>query len=349
MLFNYRYVNHSIERFQSYLDHLVKEVWCKATDEFSLELLHPDLNLIVTNIFNDESITTDHLDGPIRRIYDLFKTKLTDDHRRQIADWYDHNNNIEALCTCDPHKPPVTYAEIRAINADLELELKTFCINLFTNVIRLKAVTSNIGEIDEHYRAFVSENKDGKCPFCGYADIKGVYQEPREAYDHFLPKSRYPFNSVNFRNLVPMCHECNSTYKAAKDPLQKKAGDRRRAFYSYAAKSPDITLEVILKTRDVTNLRPQDIDLQLGSPGRDEEVGTWKDIFGVEERYKAKLCSKNDGLAWLQQVIEEPENIDMSRHELLNMIMRCAERYPFDGANFLKKSFLDACKKAKLI
>jgi hypothetical protein len=39
MLFNYRYVNHSIERFQEYLDHLVKEVWCKATGEFSLDLL----------------------------------------------------------------------------------------------------------------------------------------------------------------------------------------------------------------------------------------------------------------------------------------------------------------------
>ncbi len=24
-----------------------------------------------------------------------------------------------------------------------------------------------------------------------------------EAYDHYLPKSLYPFNSINFRNLVP--------------------------------------------------------------------------------------------------------------------------------------------------
>jgi hypothetical protein len=38
MLFNYRYVNHSIERLQVYLDHLVKEVWCKANGPFSLNL-----------------------------------------------------------------------------------------------------------------------------------------------------------------------------------------------------------------------------------------------------------------------------------------------------------------------
>jgi len=38
MLFNYKYVSHSIENFQVYLDHLVKEVWCKATDDFSIDL-----------------------------------------------------------------------------------------------------------------------------------------------------------------------------------------------------------------------------------------------------------------------------------------------------------------------
>ena len=69
MLFNYRYVNHSIEKFQAYLDHLVKEVWCKASGPFSLNLLHPELQAIVEAIANEESITKDHLDGPIRQIY----------------------------------------------------------------------------------------------------------------------------------------------------------------------------------------------------------------------------------------------------------------------------------------
>lgn len=29
MLFNYRYVTHDIEKFQTWLDHLVKTVWCR--------------------------------------------------------------------------------------------------------------------------------------------------------------------------------------------------------------------------------------------------------------------------------------------------------------------------------
>src|SRR4029077_2738560 len=119
MLFNYRYVHHSIETFQVYLDHLVKEVWCKANGPFALDLLHPELRAIVEAIANDESITKDHLDGPIRTIYELFRTQLSADQRQRVSAWYDHNNDIEALCSRAPSNDPATYADIRAINADL--------------------------------------------------------------------------------------------------------------------------------------------------------------------------------------------------------------------------------------
>lgn len=43
---------------------------------------------------------------------------------------------------------------------------------------------------------------------CQPCDINGVHHTKREAYDHYRPKPLYPFNSVNFRNLAPACHEC---------------------------------------------------------------------------------------------------------------------------------------------
>ena len=56
-----------------------------------------------------------------------------------------------------------------------------------------------------------------------------------------MPKGSYPFISVNFKNLAPMCSECNSSYKLAKDPtkhidpLHAASGStRRKSFYSYA-------------------------------------------------------------------------------------------------------------------
>jgi hypothetical protein len=360
MLFTYRYVNHNIERFQEYLDHLVKEVWCKASGDFSLDLLHEDLRNIVLDIYNTEDDATrgnmgDWLFGPIRSIFDLFKN-LSPEHKQRISDWYDNNNDIEALCACDPLKTPATYGDIHEINPELKKVLKSFCESLFTDVIHLRAVSSKIGAIDGHYAAFVARNTKGKCPYCGYNDIKGPNHSTREAYDHFLPKGTYPFNSVNFRNLAPMCHECNSSYKLAKDPtrhldpISRKTGQtRRKAFYSYATLAPHITITVTLNTRDVENLRKDDIDLQFVAPGRTEEVEAWKEVFGIEERYKAKLCAENDGKESLQQIVEEAASVGRTSDDLLAQTLRAADLCPYSDANFLKKPFLTACKAANII
>lgn len=42
----------------------------------------------------------------------------------------------------------------------------------------------------------------GICPLCG---VRGV-----ATLDHYLPKSRFPMLSVNPRNLVPACRDCNT-------------------------------------------------------------------------------------------------------------------------------------------
>lgn len=86
------------------------------------------------------------------------------------------------------------------------------------SLLDLAALRAKIGDIDDHYQTFVQTNKAGKCPFCGINDLLGEYHSKREAYDHYLPKALYPFNSINFRNLVPACHHCNSSYKTSKDP-----------------------------------------------------------------------------------------------------------------------------------
>ena len=360
MLFNYRYVQHDIEKFQTWLDHLVKEVWCKAVGDFQVDLLHADLREVVLEIYNTDGSKprgkiSDWLYGPIRDIFDLFKN-LSEQQRQQISGWYDNNNDIEALCANDPQKVPITYADIQAINPDLERALKAFCQSLFTNVIHLKAVTSRTANIDSHYDAFVTENDEGKCPYCGYGDIKGQHHSKREAYDHFLPKGTYPFNSINFRNLAPMCHDCNSSYKLQKDPVwhidplhNANVGARRKAFYSYSATVSNIAIDLTLATSQINRLGPDDITLTLSAPGRDEEVEAWQDIFGIEERYKAKCCAKNDGMVWLSRIIEECENYGLTPAQMLEAEILVAEKKPWHDANFLKKSFLLACQAIGLI
>jgi hypothetical protein len=350
MLFCYRYVPHAIETFQTWLDHLVKVVWCRDGGPYSLGLLHPDLRAVVEELANDDRVTTDHFDGPIKTIDALFQTNLSAAQRAQVALWYEHNNDIEALCGNDPRKTPGTYADIRTINADLARELKAFCQSLFTDVIHLKAVTRRTAEIDAHYDAFVTANDEGKCPYCGYGDIKGLHHSKREAYDHFIPKGTYPFNSVNFRNLAPMCHECNSSYKLQKDPLRHpNNGPRRKAFYSYATTAPGITITFDLSNADPATLASSDLALTISAPGREEEVESWKDLFRIEERYKAKCCGKNDGKAWLVRVTEENQRYGLTTGQMLDAEIQAAENKPWSDANFLKKPFLLACQNAGLI
>jgi hypothetical protein len=360
MLFNYRYVIHGIQTFQTYLDHLVLEVWCKPTRDFSIDLLQADLKEIVEDIFNDESIKKDHLLGPIKEIYEIFRTQLTSAERAQIATWYEANNDIEALCSNHPAIQPGTYSQVATINSELSAALKEFCTGLFEDVIHLSAVKRKIGDLDDYYNKFVSLNDEGKCPYCGYLDIKGKHHSKREAFDHYLPKSAYPFNSINFKNLAPMCHECNSTYKLAQDPTRhidplKKAftSNRRKAFYTYAAAMPPIEITFLLNSTDIGTLSPSDIDLRISASGRVEEIETWMDIFGIEERYKAKLCAKNDGKAWIASALTENENINVTQAELFEMFLSNTaakdNKLRLDDANFLKRPFLLACRDAGLI
>lgn len=109
-----------------------------------------------------------------------------------------------------------------------------------------------------------------------------------------LARALYLFNSINFRNLAPACHECNNTYKISKDPAHNPTG-RRKAFNPYDAAGHTIQIQVTLQHADIDKLMPTDITLQFGPAALAEEIDTWKDVYGIEERYKAKLCGENDG------------------------------------------------------
>lgn len=110
--------------------------------------------------------------------------------------------------------------------------------NILTgNVEALKNVISNVGEIQESddenfhrlYRNFSSRplaREWGErigvnvCPYCNRNFVFTLKNKNRPQYDHFFPKSRYPYLSVSMYNLVPCCQTCNSL-KSANDPFVK--------------------------------------------------------------------------------------------------------------------------------
>lgn len=352
MLFSYTYVPHSMEKMQKYIDYIFYVLWCNApTRPYDMNLFNgwKELKSIVNAFHYDDTKGGDFFNSKIELIYEHFEG-LSSQQINQLKEWYKANNNIEQLCNNAPVVTPINYQQLSAFNQPLSDDLKSFFKKLYgKEILGLTAVKACIGNIDDHYDQFMQVNIKGKCPFCGLSDVKGVHHTKREAYDHYLPKGMYPFNSINFHNLSPMCNECNSSYKLAKDPLNDGAGHRRRAFYVYSHASTIPEIEITLGSNDIKNLTPGDINLNVTSATHQEHVNTWLDVYGVEERYKAKCISETDGQYWYLQILDEAENYDKTAKEALVIRKDIAAKFPFSDTNFLRKPFLEACEKAGLI
>ncbi len=357
MLFPYQYVPHAMERMQEFIDFIFYEVWCNASvnGPFNLDLLNgnADLKEVMEAFYYSDAKGADFFYGHVERIYGHFAA-LTPAQIDQFQHWYRANNDIEKACANDPALHLARYADIAPVHGALSSELATFFKGLYSKeLLGLAVLRQKIGEIDDHYQNFMSLNTMGKCPFCGIADMQGVYHSKREAYDHYLPKALYPFNSINFNNLVPACHHCNSTYKSSQDPAYTpkdpaRAVVRRKAFYPYANPGHSIDISIVLKKPDVDRLAPSDIELEFGPATLSEEIETWKDVYGIEERYKAKCCSECDGKYWLQQVLDEWQVDGRTPADFLEALTRHARSNPYADCNFLKKAFLDSCKRVGL-
>jgi hypothetical protein len=135
---------------------------------------------------------------------------------------------------------------------------------------------------DQHYAAIYAAAPEHVCPFCGteHFDAPGA---AREALDHYLTRSRYPFAAANLRNLVPMGHKCNSSYKLASDLLRRADGSRRMAFDPYNHTKISVFLDDSDPFNGTTEYIPRwAFRFEPETPA----VPTWDEVFSVCERYR---------------------------------------------------------------
>lgn len=366
MLFPYVYVKHSMEKMQDYIDFIFFEVWCKAPvgEKFGIDLFaaNPDLKEIMT-AFGFTANAPDRGKAfyhATKAIYALFEP-LSTQEIKQLRKWYWGNNDLKKVCANNPAAHLVRYTDIVAQHPELSAQLAVFFKNIYSaDLLGLAAMRAKIGDIDDHYKKFARANDTGKCPFCGLVDLLGEYHSKREAYDHYLPKALYPFNSINFHNLVPACHHCNSSYKGSKDtaytpkdPCSQQV--RRKLFYPFAAQPWHIDIQISLQPGSTGDLQPSDITLNFGPAELAEQIETWKDVYGIEERYRAKLCG-TEAKAWLVAMEDEWRWHDESSGKegkspeaYLRNLARHATRSPYVDTNFLKHAFLQACTTTGMI
>ena len=136
MLFTYKYVPHSMEKMQEYIDIIFYEVWCQAKDnDYDIETLfacNDELRQLVTELHTSELKGAEFFLTGLQKIFQDFQM-LSDADIVQLKCWYFSNNHIDMLCLGCPTLVPATYKTISTISITLSKHLKGFFKNLYSN------------------------------------------------------------------------------------------------------------------------------------------------------------------------------------------------------------------------
>ena len=342
MIYSYIFIPHKVIKAQSFVNYIVLEILCKA----SKKGMPADFDEnIVINKYKKliQNINPDYIKIPINNAYQICKDPNNFHIIKLLKKTLHSNINIKGIC--DSKIKPVLYSDIKKTNKELANNISSFCTYLYTEVFKLKPCIDLYGEIRDHYVEFSIKNglKNKRCPFCGIARMESEFSSKREAYDHFFPKEQYPFISVHFANLAPMCHSCNSSYKGRKNPIDvHKKGIHKKVFYPYFNYGK-INFTIEINNIRLDSIQPNEINVINILNGYDEEIESWEDIFDIKERYKSIYAG--GASSWFEEVRIATNNFGMTYKDYKDHLN---VNYYIDE-NFMKLAFLEACETKGLI
>lgn len=127
-------------------------------------------------------------------------------------------DNLRTLLTCKMDELPNKLKKIGEVNSD-DLLNYVFCYDRFS-------------EKDETLDLLMDMDVP-VCPYCNRLytfTSRGKKGATRPQFDHYLPKSKYPYYAVSILNLIPSCGLCNQS---------KNAEDDKRVLYPYSEEFGD--------------------------------------------------------------------------------------------------------------
>jgi hypothetical protein len=288
MIYAYRHLPHRIEKFhENFIYFFQKMVEKDLAGYNEKELLKAEFAAIVNN--------SGKLVGEMRKIIEQYHL-LSESDKTIVKQALTNNCEIENLCANSGGFTPIKYEQISS-EAFRNL-LKGFLTELWEGYHFVNAIRDNFGTVQEHFNAFVSANHQRAliCAFCGLYPLKPNESIHRNAYDHYIPKSLYPFISINFHNLFPICHECNSDEKTKADTLFN-GGARRQVFYPLDANFSSNDLSISVDRREPYNQENyktllSDIEWQYSitiAGNADQRITSWDEIFNIKRRYRENI------------------------------------------------------------
>lgn len=330
MLRLYTPITHDIFALNSLLEHLVCNVWCEACDDLCDDKLQDEFK----NIYNYSVKKEVTLKDEVERIYEVFKG-LTEEQKNITKQSFTTNNSIEILCNGGV---PIYLNQLpNVVDSDIKPLFK-WCYETLLNKKKIA------GDKMDYYKTLIKHNDFVTCPCCGLIDFESFESKYREAYDHYLPKSKYPFASVNFQNLVPLCYKCNSDRKKAKDPIEND----RIVFYPFSSEEHAIEIA----SNFVLGVNEERLDIELNDfeinfTGDAPKIETWNWLFDIEERYGNQI--KGFAKTFLIKIKRRHKKFLKLKAgwTFVDTLDELIEDYEFDyydDKKFLKIAFLKALK-----
>jgi hypothetical protein len=252
--------------------------------------------------------------------------------------------NIRIRELCDGTIEPVKYGEIDKIDPNLSVALRTFCDSLYEHSVKLAPFYHAYEHIGDYYKKLVGRSSSCRC--CGINKILIKFHSKRSGLDHYLPLNNYPFCSLNFKNLVPICDNCNEKYKLGADTLlridnkgkKNESKHRVKAFYPYRRTKLDIDISIqLVNVKSIKNLEPENVDITIECAGFEEQVESWDRVFGIKENYRAECCT-DEMLSYYEELYMAEMINGKSHPEYIDLL----KGNKYGDSNFLKIPFLNA-------
>lgn len=313
--------NHPVFIYQTHVQYLICDVWCNAVDGQSCQdLLSEELEAIYS--------ARDWVKTAVDEIYEICKG-LTDDDRAAIREAFFVNNDVESLC--EGLSIPI---ELNTLHFVVEQKMKPLLVRFYNDLINSK-------EKLDYYNKLIENSDSYKfCPCCGLTPIESAESHYREDNDHYLPKADYPFASVNFGNLPPLCSKCNKKCKSTKNPFE----NGRVSFYAFKPLENEFEISVDIDDDDSTDyLQLIESEVVIGFNNNTNKVDTWNWLFDINTRYNEEIrqFSKTELRILANRFRRNDQRKQgMSYEEILNDIIEDYDIDKYDDRKFLKAPFL---------
>jgi hypothetical protein len=320
--------DHPIFTLHRYTEHLICNVWCRATAINSCSDLLDENFEVIYNAY-------DWLKKDIDTVYEACKT-LTDDERTEIREAFNINNRIIELCSGD--LKPIALDSLPEV---VKKSMKPLLVKFYDYLIDRTKVPGN--KLD-YYNKLIDKNDFKTCPCCGLSLIESADTHYREDNDHYLPKADYPFASVNFQNLVPLCSKCNKKCKSTKNPFSND----RISYFPFENGRDDLDVLVSINGNDdldYLKLKADEVGIDLS--GDIDKNSTWDYLFEIKERYNEQVreFSKTELRVIANRLLRNSKRKQgLTYAEILDEAIEDYSIEIFEDRKFLKKPFLETMK-----